>query len=91
MTTGTVVSPLYVAAQAPNNPAELAAYLNQEFQRIQRALQQLAAGHIDTSHREPAKPREGDIRLADGVDWDPVAAGAPRFVGYAGGAWRLLG
>lgn len=88
---GTFSSALYVAAQAPTEPAQLAAYLNAEFQKLQRAVQQLAAGHIDTSYAAPDKPRDGDIRLADGTHWDPVAAGAPRFVGYAAGAWRLLG
>lgn len=91
MVRGTSSSPLYVAAKAPEDPAQLAVYLNAEFQRIQRALQQLAAGHIDTTHAAPLKPRDGDIRLADGTDWDPVAAGAPRFVGYRDGAWALLG
>jgi hypothetical protein len=91
MAGGSGNSPLYVAARPPTDPAQLSAYLTEELQRIQRALQQLAAGHIDTTYVAPPRPREGDIRLADGVHWDPVAAGAPRFVGYADGAWRLLG
>lgn len=88
---GTIASPIYSAALAPSDPTALPAYLNAEFEKIQRAILLLGKGHIDTSYAAPAKPRDGDIRLADGVHWNPIAAGAPRFVGYRGGAWVLLG
>lgn len=88
---GTISSPLYIAGPVPREAAAIPIYLTQELQKIQRAVQLLAAGHIDTTYVAPAKPREGDIRLSDGVEWNPVAAGAPRFVGYRGGAWVLLG
>jgi hypothetical protein len=88
---GTSATPLYVAGRPPEDPRQLPRYLAQEFEKMQRALQQLAAGHVDVSFAPPAKPREGDFRLSDGVYWDPVGAGAPRFVGYRDGAWALLG
>jgi hypothetical protein len=88
---GTSSSPLYVPGPVPTDPKALSRYLYEELQKLQRVVAQLAAGHIDMTYVEPAKPREGDIRLADGVEWDPVAAGAPRFVGYYGGAWHALG
>lgn len=91
MARGSASSPLYVASQPPADPAMLPAYLAQELQKIQRTIQQLAAGHIDTSYAAPDRPREGDLRLADGVHWNPVGAGAPRFVGYRNGSWALLG
>lgn len=88
----TSASPLYVPGPPPAAlPAEARAYLAQELQKIQRALVLLAAGHIDTTYVAPDRPREGDFRLADGVNWNPVGASAPRFVGYRGGAWVLLG
>lgn len=88
---GTIKTPLYAPGPAPTDPKMAQRYFREEFEKIAYAIGQLAAGHIDTTYVEPTKPREGDIRLADGTEWDPVAAGAPRFVGYRDGAWALLG
>lgn len=88
---GGASSVVYAPSAPPSDPVALNAYLNEEFSKIAVAIGRLAAGHVDTSYAAPDKPREGDLRLADGTHWDPVSAGAPRFVGYAGGAWRLLG
>jgi len=42
---------------------------------------------ISTYHIEPAKPRLGRAAIADGVDWNPVAAGAPKPVWFNGATW----
>jgi hypothetical protein len=81
----------YIAGPVPENPKEIPRYLREELAKIAGAVSNLAAGHIDTSYAAPPRPREGDIRLADGTHWDPVSAGAPRFVGYRDGAWAELG
>jgi hypothetical protein len=81
----------YVPSPVPNDAKELPAYLEREFRKLQGVVANLALGHIDVTYVAPPRPREGDIRLADGVKWNPVAAGAPRFVGYRNGAWALLG
>lgn len=83
-------SVFYAPSPIPNNSADLPRYLEREFSAIQNAIMQLAAGHIDVTHVAPAKPREGDIRLCDGVNWNPVALGQ-RFVGFRGGVWVDLG
>jgi hypothetical protein len=83
-------SVFYVPSPTPNNTGDLARYLTNELQMIQTAIMQLAAGHIDVTNVAPAKPREGDIRLADGVNWNPVGLGK-RFVGYRGNTWVDLG
>ena len=83
-------SVFYSPAPVPLNTADLQRYLQGEFQAIQNAIMQLAAGHVDVTNVAPLKPREGDIRLADGTNWNPVALGK-RFVGYRGGAWVDLG
>ena len=83
-------SVFYSPAPVPLNTADLQRYLQGEFQAIQNAIMQLATGHIDVTNVAPTKPREGDIRLADGTNWNPVALGK-RFVGYRGGAWVDLG
>lgn len=88
---GGASSAVYVAGPVPADPKQLLTFLNEELTKLAGTLLKLAAGHVDTTYAPPDKPREGDLRLADGTHWDPVGAGAPRFVGYAGGAWRLLG
>lgn len=90
MQTNNSNSIFYSPAPVPNDTRELQRYLQNEFSAIQNAIIQLAAGHIDVTSVAPSKPREGDIRLADGVAWNPVALGK-RFVGYRGGVWVDLG
>lgn len=82
---------VYTPGPVPSDVKQLQRYLQDEFGKIAAAVVSLAAGHVDTTYVAPEKSREGDIRLADGTEWDPVAAGAPRFVGYRDGAWALLG
>lgn len=87
---GTASSPLYVPGPPPRAlPVEAQTYLREELEKIALAVRQLAAGHIDMTYVAPAKPREGDIRLADGTDFDPGAGQG--FYGYYGGAWHKLG
>ena len=81
----------YTPGPIPSDPKELQRYLREEFEKIAAAVKALADGHLETSYVAPAKPREGDIRYADGTQWNPVGAGAARFVGYRAGAWRELG
>jgi hypothetical protein len=79
----------YAPAPIPNDVAALPAFLGAELRAVARAVQLLAAGHIDPSYAAPARPREGDIRLADGTSWNP-GAGAGVYA-YYGGAWNKLG
>lgn len=83
-------SVFYSPSPISSNTADLPRYLITEFQAIQTAIMQLAVGHIDVTNVAPLKPREGDIRLADGTNWNPVALGK-RFVGFRGGVWVDLG
>jgi hypothetical protein len=82
-------TPLYVAGQPPSDPRQLPRYLEQEFQKIALAVKQLAAGHLDVTYVAPAKPRQGDVRYADGTEWNPGAGeGIYR---YDGATWVGLG
>lgn len=80
---------VYRPAPPPTRPEAVPGYLGVELERIAAALQAFAAGHIDMSYRAPDKPRDGDIRLADGTEWDP-GAGAGVYAWY-GAAWHKLG
>ncbi len=80
----------YSPGEPPSDPKELQAYLRTEFQMIAAAVNLLAAGNVEQTHVAPTKSRDGDIRLCDGTDWNPLGTGQ-KFVGYRGGAWVLLG
>lgn len=87
---GTASSPLYVPGPPPRGlSVEAQTYLRSELEKIALAVRQIAAGHIDMTYVAPAKPREGDIRLADGTEWDPGSGAG--FYGYYGGSWAKLG
>lgn len=90
MRTPTIGTAFYAPGEPPSDPAQLKQYLREEFQKIATAVTALSLGHLDTTNVAPAKPREGDIRLCDGVAWNPLGTGQ-KFVGYRGGAWVLLG
>jgi len=80
---------LYRPAPAPSRPEAAPAYLAAELERIAGAIRAVAAGRVEPSHRAPDKPRDGDIRLADGTSWDP-GAGQGVYAWYSG-AWHKLG
>lgn len=64
-------------------------FLDEELRKIAAAFALLAAGHIDKTNAAPVKPREGDIRLADGTHWNP-GSGAGVYCYYSA-AWHFLG
>lgn len=68
---------------------ELNRYVETELFKIRTAITLLAAGHVEKTHVAPVKPKEGDIRLADGTNWNPGAGAG--FYGYYNNAWFKLG
>lgn len=64
-------------------------WLQTELRRIAEAMSQgdVVLRLIETSS-EPSKVTEGEIRIADGVNWDP-GAGAGTYI-FRGGIWQLL-
>lgn len=69
--------------------AEVQQYLRDELARIAAVIQLLAAGHVDVSYAPPAKPRWGDIRLADGVLWNP-GSGPGLYFFNSDGVWSWI-
>lgn len=58
-----------------------------------RQLSQLINGgfnflRLETTYAVPAKPRNGELRYADGTSWDPGSGEG--FYGYEAGAWVKL-
>ena len=79
----------YHPEPVPADIKELAAYIERNNQAIKIAISLLAAGHLDETHVAPTKPRTGDIRLADGTDWDPGTGQG--VYAYYNSAWNKLG
>lgn len=73
----------------PEYPSEmLAEYMYRELQRISQELERISQ-HLDVVYVEPDRPRQGDIRYADGTSWDPGSGeGIYR---HNGTAWVFVG
>lgn len=75
-------------APVPQDADDLPIFLQGELNRIWGAIQSIAQGHLSVVHEEPDKPREGDLRFADGTDWDP-GAGKGVYI-YMSGSWQKV-
>jgi hypothetical protein len=79
----------YSPGKVPDNVPDLQRFLTLQLSQIAAVIRLLAAGHIDVTYVAPAKPRDGDIRYADGTKWNPGSgSGVYR---YDGAAWHYLG
>ena len=45
---------------------------------------------VPVHYSAPLRPRQGRIVVADGVSWNPIAAGVPRLVWFNGTTWVAL-
>lgn len=82
----------FKAGPIPADMKDWPRFLQDVLDKLNAAVDALAAGHVETTYVPPTKPRAGDWRLADGVKWDPLAlAGTNAYwVGYRNGAWSAL-
>jgi hypothetical protein len=71
----------------PSDPNELQNYLRRQNVLLQAAITALAAGHLDQTYVAPTKPRDGDIRYADGTSWAPGVKGLYM---HNGTTWVLI-
>jgi hypothetical protein len=69
---------------------ELTRYVRDLESRAAAAITLLAAGHLDVINAAPPKPRQGDIRYADGTNWNP-GGGEGVYFYNSGGIWTQLG
>lgn len=89
MRTPSLSSAGYAPPTVPTDAAQLPRFILDELTKISAAIGVLAEGHIEMSYAAPAKPRQGDIRLADGTTWNP-GSGKGVYC-YYGSAWHFLG
>jgi len=88
MRTPNVSDIFYIPGIVPDDPAQMRRFLEDELLKLQKVIQALAAGHLSISTTAPAKPRAGDIRIANGTNWNP--GGGAGVYWYTGSAWTKL-
>jgi len=81
---------------APIEPEALPDYLYRELNRLSEILFNVDVLSIEQTYVEPGaentrltKPRDGDIRYADGTKWNPGGTGAGIYF-FNGSAWAKL-
>jgi hypothetical protein len=79
----------YAPGPTPNLDRDLLSYVNNELLKVQGALYELQERHLETAYSVPARPREGDIRFADGIKWNPASGIGVYY--YNGTLWKSLG
>ena len=89
MRTPNLGSVSYAPGEPPIDASQLQRFLRDELQQISAAIQALAAGHLDKQDSAPAKPRDGDMRYADGTNWNPGGSGKGIYI-HNGAVWTLV-
>lgn len=73
---------------APVSNENLSDYLYHELNRLSDVLFNIDVMRLEPTHVNPEKPRAGDIRYADGTDWNP--SGSAGIHWYNGTNWLKL-
>ena len=81
-----VVVNRYIRSQIPILEEGLGVYLQNELQRIERAIQQLTNASIQVAEKAPDSPIKGMVRYAISP-WNPLSNGFSGLVVYNGTAW----
>lgn len=89
MRTPSIGSVQYAPTVPPTEQSDFNRWVQTEFDKVAAAISALALGHLDKSFVSPVKPRDGDIRYADGTSWNPGSGQGVYY--YNGTAWVLLG
>lgn len=63
-------------------------YVNAEFNKVALSLDRLEQMVLDQTNAVPAKPRDGMLKYADGVNWNP--GGGQGIYAYYAGVWNKL-
>ena len=65
----------YYPNPLPLNEEDLGLYVTNELKRLGDVIFNQATFRLERTHAPPDKPRGGDIRYADGSNWDPIGSG----------------
>ena len=78
----------YEPGPLPEEVEDLGGYVVSELKRLGSILLNQSIFRLEPVHAEPARPRKGDIRYADGTDWNPGAGEGIYW--YNGTSWAKL-
>ena len=78
----------YEPGPLPEQVEDLGGYVVSELKRLGSILLNQSIFRLEPVHAEPARPLKGDIRYADGTDWNPGAGEGIYW--YNGTAWAKL-
>jgi hypothetical protein len=73
----------------PTSIEDLPTFIDNMFLEIRAVIEVVRDGHLDVSNTAPINPQQGDIRYADGTNWNP-GAGEGIYFRNAAGAWVKL-
>ncbi len=79
----------FVPEPPPGSPEEIPEYVYRQMLELADVLTETQLVSLTATHEAPSKASDGDIRLADGSDWNPGSGAG--FYGYHSGAWNKLG
>ena len=82
----------YEPGPLPLDQKDLGIYVVTELKRLADIIFNQATFRLERIHEEPERPREGDVRYADGTDWNPGSGeGIYYYKKGSPGSWVLLG
>ena len=90
MRTNNIGDVFYIPGIVPDDPKQIRQFMQDELYRVKVAFDALSAGHLSQINVAPTKPRLGDIRLADGTNWNPGGGGQGVYC-YYNSTWNKLG
>ena len=79
----------YEPGPLPEKVEDLGGYVVTELKRLGDIILNQAIFRLERTHIEPKRPRVGDVRYADGTDWNPGSTGEGIYF-YNGTSWVKL-
>ncbi len=74
----------------PTEINDIPRYIDSMLLEIRTVLDLVRDGHLDVSNVEPSNPQQGDIRYADGSNWNPGSGGEGIYFYNSSGVWTKL-
>lgn len=78
----------YQPDDVPTDLQGIINYLRRDRIQLMAIINAIASGQIEELNVAPTKPRTGQVKLADGTNWNP-GSGQGVYC-YYGGAWNKL-
>ena len=78
----------YEPGPLPEQVEVLGGYVVSELKRLGSILLNQSIFRLEPVHIEPSRPRKGDVRYADGTDWNPGSGEGIYW--YNGTSWAKL-